>query len=274
VIQGIFTDVQQGDGVPGPGAHGRFIVGTLRGGTFLGGPDVEFISVETGDFLVQGGQDPRSMENARGFQKQAKSQQNVCEGSREKDDGERRSEETPHHGSDNGGAERPEQSSFEQLLDTVRDTKDIFVVVFQSNGCDACDEKHARHDTKLPPDHKSRKVVVTSALFEEELACLLGEVAVTTLALHELGDGEISDLRSLEKTNNKQKDQEDDDRDARRDKVPHGGVSVKEGVEGGGEGKDKEAHRHGGTSVEEDVLQNRTGRFIGFNCRSGTPSSE
>lgn len=129
-FDGVFTDIDVGNKTAGSRGDGRMVVGVLLGGTFFGGSNVEFITVEVSNLLVNSSKDPSTVQETSAFQEEAEAKQNVGEGGFHKGNREGRRKKTPHHGPNNGGTEGSNETSLEELLDTVRHTKNVFFVFF------------------------------------------------------------------------------------------------------------------------------------------------
>jgi hypothetical protein len=72
------------------------------------------------------------------------------------------------------------------LESSVRDAKDVLLIVFNLNSHDASDEEHTRNNIELPTNHELGGVV--SLLVEQKVASALGQdKAVSTFFLMDAG---------------------------------------------------------------------------------------
>ena len=255
--------------VTGSHVKGLGIIGGSLFTTFFGSSNVNLVTLESSNTLVDSGNDVGSITDSSGFQEQADAKEDVGEGVAEEGNGEGRSNQLPGNGGNNGGDKSSKESHVEELLGGGRDSPQGRVTGIGVNvkGSDTGNEKHARDDAKLTSNHESRKV--ESVSMEQKSAGLLGPHAVSTFFLADLGDGEESNLHTFQKSDTGHKEEENNNCSAGRDRFPHGGLSLEKSSQSDGKGKGKNSNGDQAPSEEEQVLEGALGGFVGLDDFSG-----
>ena len=234
----------------------------LLGGPFLGGANEDFVALETGNLSVDHGHHPGTLAETGPLEKEAETEQNVRDRSGQKGHGKGRRHQLPRNGGDNGGNERTEQARVEEGLDTVRDAKDVLLVVVQLDGGDARHDKKAHGDAHLSAHHETGQVA--GVALEEHVARFLGPRVEGAFLFGHAGDGKKGNLHALEHADNGHEDKKEDHRGGGWDTVPHGGLSVKEGRQGDGKGKGENGQGHEDAAPEKQFAEGRAGFLFGL----------
>ena len=163
------------------------------------------------------------------------------------------------------------ETSVEEVLDPVLDTKDVLIntnLNIQSG--DTGNDKEAECDTHLTANHESRQVL--SFTLEEEVADTLGHWVVSTVFRLELGSPEESNLHTFQETNTADKDNKEDDRDTiGKSPLSHGCLSLEESLKSDSKGIAQDSKGDDNTDPEEGNLGSRLVGLIGDNRLASKP---
>jgi hypothetical protein len=255
------------DGVTGSGADEVFVVSHLLGTTLFSSSNVDFVTLETGNLLVEGGKDPGTLAETGGFKAKADAEEDVDQRIGQELKGEGGGNQLPRDGSGNGQEDGTKETKVEEFLKTVRDTEDVLFTVIDFNGSDTGDDEHARDNAKLTANHETGKVLATA--LEEKFAGLLGKDGVTTFVGGDTGDGEESNLHTFEETNDAHEDKEENHGDTGGDLFPDGSLAGEESIQSGGEAETEDSKRHKTTGPEEGGGETITRGLVGLNGLSG-----
>ena len=252
-----------------------FVVLLAHGGTFFGGSDVNFIALETGNTLVDGGKEPRGVAETRVFQGQSTVQKNVDQGEGEESEGEGTGNQLPGNGGKDSSKDGTQESHTKELLESIGDTKDVviggvsFFVKVDLDREDTSNNEEAKSDSHLTTNHETGEVA--SVVLEEQVNSTLGPRSVGTFGFGELADGEESDLHTFQHTNDDHEEEQQKDRGDRRNTIPDGGLIVKDSGKGDGNGETKNTNGEENTGPVEDEGESGLGGFLRFNGGLGEP---
>jgi len=225
-------------------------VGVSLGGTFFRSSNVNFVELESKSLALKEGKEPCGRADTGGLKEKGQLEEDVDNRVAQESNRELSSNQLPGDGSKDGGGKGSHESQVEHSLDGVRDTKDVgFVSDIHVDGGDTGDNEEAKSDSHLATAHESRKILATVA--EQAVASLEGEAGRSTFGLGELGDGEESNLHTLEKTDAAHENDEEDEGDSIRKSFPCRGLSTVEGFDGDGKGEAQNGKREKNTSPEE-----------------------
>ena len=152
-------------------------------------------------------------------------------------------------------------------MERIRHSEKVIGILWDSNGRDSGNNKEARNDTQLTPNHESRKVV--SGLVIQKCARLLGPVSISALGFVLLGSVEERNLHTFKHTNHTQQDHEKNDRQPTWNTFPHGSLALEQGFKDHSHAKSEDGSRDQGSEVEEGGLGGRLWWFVGFDWLSG-----
>jgi hypothetical protein len=219
------------DGMTGSHINTGGMITHVHLGTRLGSSNVYLISLETSELLVDSSNDPCSCADSSGFKEEAPAEQEISDGAGQEGNGESRCNQLPGNGSDNGSNECSKKTSVEKFLHTSIYSKDILgTIVCDRDRSYASNEEHTGYDTELTSHHESREVVTFSRV--QQVTCPQGPYGISTFGSRDLGDGEESNLHTLEHTNDGHEDEEDNDCEPCRYSLPHGGLVIEESFQG------------------------------------------
>ena len=251
----------------------RRLVGLVHGGTFFRGTNVNFVELESSNLLVDHSQEPGAGADTSGLQEQAPTKKHVYQRVGQELKREGSSNQLPGDGSKDGGDDSTQETHVEEFLDGVRDTEDVSVDTnLNVQGSDTGNDKEAKSDTHLTANHESRKVTSFSA--EQKLAGLHGHGVGSAFALWKLRDGEEGNLHTLQHTDERHEHEEQDNGNTIWHRVPHGSLSIEEGLQSNRKAERKDGDGPQASSPEEEGLRRTARLLIGNNGLSGEPVEE
>mmetsp|Transcript_15560 Transcript_15560/g.35617 ORF Transcript_15560/g.35617 Transcript_15560/m.35617 type:complete len:563 (+) Transcript_15560:176-1864(+) len=246
---------------------GTRLVSTSQSSTFFGSANVNFILLESSNGLVKSSKGPGTRADTSGFKEEANAKQSIGDGVAQEGKREGTSHQLPGNGGNNGGDQGSKKTSFEELLGTITNSKNIVFIIFNVNSGDTGNDKEARNNAQLTSNHESRKT--TSTVSKEEVTGPSGPRVGITFGFSDLGHSKEGNLHTLQHTNNRHQTKEEDDGNSRWNTFPHGGLAIKQGRQSDSEGKDKEGNREENLSPVAKVAKSITGRLVGFDRLAG-----
>ena len=251
---------------------GIHVIGGSLSGTFFGGSDEDFVVLESADLLLDEGQEPGSRADTSGFKHKCQLEEDIDDRVAQESNREASGNQLPCDGSEDGGGDGTHKTQVEHLLDRIRDAEDVVIDTnFNVNSGNTGNDEEASSDGHLATAHESGKVL--SSVLEKAVASLQSKTGRTAFRLGKLGDGEESNLHTLEKSNTAHEDKEENEGDGVRESFPGGGLSTVESFNGNGKGKSKNAKGEKDASPEEDQCDPGFRRLVGFDRLSSGPVS-
>mmetsp|Transcript_5779 Transcript_5779/g.16204 ORF Transcript_5779/g.16204 Transcript_5779/m.16204 type:complete len:555 (-) Transcript_5779:96-1760(-) len=238
------------------------LVTLATGSTFFSSANVHFILLESSKGLVDASKNPGTRADTSGFKEEADAEQAVGDGVAQELKREGTSHQLPGNGGNNGGDQGSKKTSFEELLGTITNSKNIVFIIFNVNSGDTGNDKEARNNTQLASNHKSRKT--TSTISKEEFTSPFGPDICVTFFFGDLGNSKESNLHTFQHANNRHQTKEEDDSNNSWHTLPHGGLAIEQCGQGHSEGKDQEGTGEDNLSPVANVSKGITGFLIGF----------
>jgi len=252
--------------VTGSNVEILFIICHVLSSAFLGGSNVDFIALETGDFLVDPSENPCPIEKSTSLQSQIDLEEKKGGRDGHEEDGEGRRRKPPRNGTDDRRNESAEKTRVEELLRSFRDAKNGRLARSDIRRSDLRDEEHAGHDTELSPNHVARKVDTWLAIFalEKDFACLPGPHVFSSFVFLQLGDSKVGNLGCFKQANDAHENKEEDNSGGRWNTFPHRCLALKERSQSHREAEDQACDGKENEQPEEEILDSIAWRLLRF----------
>mmetsp|Transcript_12142 Transcript_12142/g.25064 ORF Transcript_12142/g.25064 Transcript_12142/m.25064 type:complete len:214 (+) Transcript_12142:329-970(+) len=179
------------------------------GGTLFGGSNVNLVALELGNSAVETSNDPRTLAETGPFETKAASEKNEGDGGGQEGHGEGRCHKLPCDGGNNGGDESTEQSGLEEFLGQICNSENVIVSLVEFDGGDTGNDEEAQSDAHLSTNHETGQVAAIA--FEKKVTGFLGPGGLGALFLGHSGNGKEGNLHTLEHTDNRHEEEEEDD---------------------------------------------------------------
>jgi hypothetical protein len=115
----------------------------VLGGTFLGSSNVDFITLEVHNLLLDESKNPSTSAETSGLKEETDAKEDVDQRVGKEGKGEGRRHKLPCNRSNNGGNKGTAETSVEESLKAIRNTKNVLLAWGDTERSDTCDNEEA-----------------------------------------------------------------------------------------------------------------------------------